>query len=894
MRTVAGRASETEHSATQQAEVRQDATHPGSLPTFEDLLQFSAESESQADVAGTPSGRIPPGENKCRSVFRYACGASCIRSRLFQQTRLNTARRGVIGVQRRSIPICRAKDGVVFRTAVMGTTDRKQTEQAMRETEKQLKLLASAVEQVSEGIAVCDLEGNLQFVNDAFARMHGYSVEELLGKHLSVFHTNEQMPSVNAANRRLQETGEFAGEIWHVHRNGATFPTLMQNSLLRDESGHAIGMIGTLRDITDLKRAEEALTESERTHREILNAANDIIVVHDRDTGALVDVNATFCETFGYTQEEARKLTVSDFSAGTPPYDQQNAVRWMRKAFEEGPQLFEWRCKSKNGTLLWAEVNLNHAVIGGVNRVLAVVRDTTERRQAQEALREAYNGLEQRVRERTSELTKANVALREEVAQRRKAQEALENSEERFLELAKTIGEVVWTTSYDESQLMYLNPTAERVYGRTCAEFFEDGELWLKVVHREDRQRVRESAQRLLERGHREIEYRIVRPDGQVRWLLDRARVILDSADQPIGLGGIATDITELKEAEASRRESELRLRGLIENIPDWVALMDGDGVVQLANRGMGGASSEEFTRMSGFAFLAPECQSRCQRLLREALKTGQRQVAECRDTAGAFWECRIVPLVGHEGAQHALVICTDFTERKLAQEKLEAEDRFLKRLLDLQERERKLVAHEIHDGIVQDVVGAKMLYEGIVHEFASETQPRSDTTEQVKKLLDRAVLEGRRLIRELRPMILDEEGIAEAIKHLVASEYCSPSLHVELAVPTNLGRFDPMLEGTVFRIVREALTNVKRHSQSASAVVKLVQKDQRLLLEIRDQGVGFDPDRVSEAHFGLRGIRERARLFGGHAAIESAPGQGSCITVELPVVERVSDPREV
>ncbi len=135
-------------------------------------------------------------------------------------------------------------------------TERKQTEESLR-------LLSSAVEQSTEGVAISDLGGNLLFVNNAFATMHGYTPEEIAGKHLSIFHTHEQMPSVDAANRKMQETGKFGGEIWHVRRDGTVFPALMHNSLLRDEAGDPIGMIGTLRDITERKHAEEALRESE-------------------------------------------------------------------------------------------------------------------------------------------------------------------------------------------------------------------------------------------------------------------------------------------------------------------------------------------------------------------------------------------------------------------------------------------------------------------------------------------------------------------------------------------------------------------------------------------------------------------------------------------------------
>ena len=126
-------------------------------------------------------------------------------------------------------------------------------------TKRDLKLLISAVEQSSEGIAVTDLDGNLEYLNNAFAEMHGYSAEELVGKNLSTFHTPDQMPSVKAANLKIKQKGNFKGEIWHVKRDGTEFPTRMNNSLIRDEMNKPIGMIGTLRDITEMKKTEEKI-----------------------------------------------------------------------------------------------------------------------------------------------------------------------------------------------------------------------------------------------------------------------------------------------------------------------------------------------------------------------------------------------------------------------------------------------------------------------------------------------------------------------------------------------------------------------------------------------------------------------------------------------------------
>lgn len=178
------------------------------------------------------------------------------------------------------------------------------------------------------------------------------------------------------------------------------------------------------------------------------------------------------------------------------------------------------------------------------------------------------------------------------------------------------------------------------------------------------------------------------------------------------------------------------------------------------------------------------------------------------------------------------------------------------------------------------------MVYEGIAQESTCKEQPCGHI-ERVNKLLDRAIVEGRRLIKELRPMVLDGAGIVEAIRHLVASEYCDSSLNVGLELPASFGRLDPMLESAAFRIVQEALTNATRHSQSETVVIKLARIGQKLLLEVRDQGVGFDVDKVPEDRFGLRGMRERARLLGGRVAIDSEPGSGCCLAVELPIPEK-------
>ncbi|MBN1283618.1 MAG: PAS domain S-box protein [Proteobacteria bacterium] len=131
--------------------------------------------------------------------------------------------------------------------------------------EGRLRLLSSAVEQSSEGMAVSDLDGNLLFINHAFASMHDYGPEELKGKNLDILHAQGQVAAVKEANDVLLKYGVFAGEVWHARRDGTPFPAFMHNSMLRADDGTPIGMIATMRDVSDQKEAEEKLKQySER------------------------------------------------------------------------------------------------------------------------------------------------------------------------------------------------------------------------------------------------------------------------------------------------------------------------------------------------------------------------------------------------------------------------------------------------------------------------------------------------------------------------------------------------------------------------------------------------------------------------------------------------------
>ena len=151
-------------------------------------------------------------------------------------------------------------------------------------------------------------------------------------------------------------------------------------------------------------------------------------------------------------------------------------------------------------------------------------------------------------------------------------------------------------------------------------------------------------------------------------------------------------------------------------------------------------------------------------------------------------------------------------------------------------------------------------------------------------EMLRACMKEARSLIHGLRPPILDECGLVAAIEDLVSQDNGNGEPTVEFTHKIACDRLPSSLENAIFRIIQESLTNARRHSKSMKVRIRLVQREDGIRLEVEDWGIGFNPRKVVKGHFGLKGINERARLFGGAAIIRSSPGKGTRIVVELPL----------
>jgi PAS domain S-box-containing protein len=372
-----------------------------------------------------------------------------------------------------------------------------------------------------------------------------------------------------------------------------------------------------------------------------------------------------------------------------------------------------------------------------------------------------------------------------------------------------------------------------------------------------------------------------------------RGRLALLEAKDP------RAELEQCKRAEEALRQSEEKYRTLVETSPDAVILADLAGHVTFASQRSaalhGAGSVDELLGRNPLDFIVPEDRQRLAADLQRILVEGTLRNMEYgflrTDGTRYFGEISATVVRDVAGKPLALTaIVRDVTERKKIQTALEKEHHTLRHLLQASDHERQLIAYEIHDGLAQQLAGAIMQFQVFRHLRETQPEDAAKAFDAGMTMLQQSHAEARRLISGVRPPVLDEAGILTAIAHLV-NQHRQKGPRIQFHSRVEFDRLVSVLEDTVYRIVEEGLANACRHSKSDKVCLELAQYGDRLRVEIRDWGVGFDPQNVGDACFGLEGIRQRARLLDGRVAVEAAPGKGTRIRVELPVVLREDGP---
>ena len=653
-------------------------------------------------------------------------------------------------------------------------TERKRAEEALQKSEERYR---NILDNMQEAYYEVDLEGNFTFFNACAVKKLGYTDEEMQGMNFRRFVDQENARKVYATYNKVFLTGKPVGGFdWEaISKTGERIWVAASVSLIQDDQGAPVGFRGIVRDITERKKAEEALQRSEERYRNILNNMQEAYYEVDLK-GTFTFFNLPAVTRLGYTGEEMKDMNFRRFT------DEEN----IQKLYEAYHNVYltgkpatgvEWEVINKYGEKIPVEasVSLIYDEAGNPAGFRGIVRDVTERRKAEDALRrseEKYRTILQSIQEGYIELdlsgkvtffndsicrmmgyspdemqgmsyrafTSTDTAKRmyqvfhaiyltgepdvlldyevirkdgvkrtheisaslmrdasgspvgfrgvvRDVTERKRAQEALQRSEERWQFALEGAGDGVWDLNLKTGKV-FRSRRWKEMLGYAEHEITDSVDEWTTHVHPDDR----ESSDRELEKhlkGESPVyvsEHRIRCKDGSYKWILDRGKVIQwDDNGTPLRIIGTQTDITERKRSEEALRRSEERYRTIFEHTATANIIIDENYIIRLANskfEKLVGYSKEELEgKMAWTSFVAEEDLDR--------MMAYHRQRRQKDGYAPDSYECRCVIRSGEmrdlfmnvtmiPGTTESVASIMDITDRKKAEEALrQSEERF-------------------------------------------------------------------------------------------------------------------------------------------------------------------------------------------------------------------------
>jgi PAS domain S-box-containing protein len=678
---------------------------------------------------------------------------------------------------------------------------------------------------------------------------------------------------------------------------------------VRDAQGRLIEVVGTEQDITERKRAEQALADSERRFRATFEQAA-VGMAHVAPDGRWLLVNDRLCEIVGYTRAELLARTFQDI---THPDDLGRDLDQVRRllAGEIGSYTLEKRYLRKDGSVVW--INLTVALVrrgdGSPDYFVSVIEDISERKRAEILLRD---------------------------------------TEERFHQLADNVNEVFWVSNPEKTAMLYVSSAYESIWGRSRDRLYESPHDWFDAVHPDDRDRLYTAFTTKQAVGEYDEIYRIVRPDGAVRWIHDRAYPVRDAHGGVYRIVGTASDITDRK-----RIEDELRMLSLaIEQSAESIVITDLNAQIEYVNAA--------FTRVSGYT--REEVIGRNPRLLKSGrtppatyeelwrtLLSGDVWRGEFinrrKDGAEYFEDAVISPIRQADGRiVKYLAVKEDVTDKRRVAVELEQYRHRLEELVA--ERTRQLedarlqadaanqaksaflatMSHEIRtpmNGVLGmlEVLARSRLSEQQLDMVRTAEESGRTLLGIIDDILDFSKIEAGRLEIERAPVSIAEivENLCDSMVPLANRRDVTLTAYVAPDIPDPV-LADPLrLRQILFNLIGNAIKfSVGRPDRRGRVAVRVTLANRaplQLAFEVADNGIGMTPEAVSRLfvpftqaevsttrRFGGTGLglticKRLAELMHGGIAVASRPGEGSTFTLTVPVepAERVgSAPRHL
>ena len=485
-------------------------------------------------------------------------------------------------------------------------------------------------------------------------------------------------------------------------------------------------------------------------------------------------------------------------------------------------------------------------------------------------------------------------------------EDALRRSQEMYRVLFQMNPNPVWVCDAETLRILAMNDGAIRVYGYAREEFLG---LTLPDLH------VSDDVPSLLEHASSPQPELV---DAGVWRHRKKGGTIIDVelVSQEVLVGGVrallvmAIDVTDKRRAEEALRRSEYLYRTVASNIPSGAVglfdrelryiVVDGAGVLNVAGvpkEALVGKMIGEVLPAETWALLEPLC--------REALD-GRMANGEV-PARGRIYFVHTLPIPGEndaarlggrsgsvknfsERAEEVVRRMNEDLERRVAERTAELEDAYhhlqalSAHLQSVREREQARVAREIHDELGQALTGLKFELSRLAQRLRGHPGGVSDQATALGAVVDETIHNVRRISSELRPAILDDLGLVDALEWHAEEFEKRTGITCTIKAPRRHIEAGPDLGIALFRICQEALTNVARHARATAVRIVLARNRGHVVLEVHDNGAGIPPAVLTSAKsLGLLGMRERTRAFNGELLIRGAPGEGTAVRVKIP-----------
>jgi PAS domain S-box-containing protein len=477
----------------------------------------------------------------------------------------------------------------------------------------------------------------------------------------------------------------------------------------------------------------------------------------------------------------------------------------------------------------------------------------------------------------------------QDITERKKAEEGLRQSELKFRSLIENSTDII-TMANEEGNIFYGSPSAKKVFGYEEADYM--GRHVCSFIHPDSLPAVSELLQNLMQHPDElfTIDLKVFDKQGNERWVLGMASNMLQMPGINALVGNFR-DITERKKAEELIKESEDLYKNLFYNSPLPIGVCDVETMqlldVNEATINLYGYSREEFMQMRSMDILSPDEKTDLKQVLPKADNPNRPSILRkhIKKNGETIFVEVWAHTINYKGHNAWLLLANDITEKielqnKLVEKEIQRQQEVAKAVIDAQEKERATLGRELHDNINQMLTMAKL------HLNCAKDTPalQDDMITRSLDTVSNAIEEIRRLSKSMIESFHEEVGLEFSLTDLIEKVRLAQPFTISLyfAVPDE-PQLDDKLKMTIFRIVQEQLNNSIKHANATEVQIAIVQKNRQLLITIADDGNGFDTTQKRKG-IGITNIISRAELFNGYVKIESSPGKGYRMQISFTI----------